>query len=189
MHSFKEMFRDVSPGWLYATMRAAYRGFFWVPRKARAIYYLLTRDIPLDYVDESYDEYWLKRQEGIGSGVDILRDRFLLAGAHIPLGSSVVDIGCGDGTFLKCLIERDPSKKVLGIDYSQEAVNLCLSKGIPAARYDLLSGEHPEGTFDFVVALEVIEHIPEAEKFLTICSSLCPENGRIIISVPNVGFI
>ncbi|HEX7050670.1 MAG TPA: class I SAM-dependent methyltransferase [Longimicrobiales bacterium] len=145
----------------------------------------VTRPMPLnDFAD--YDAYWIERRR---AGYDPVMNRFVIGAKYIPSGASVVDVGCGTGMFLKYALERDPSLTVFGIDLSGEAVEITRSKGIPAARMDLLAGERPDERFDVVTAFEVIEHIGDAEAFLAALGSICKPDGLILISIPNTGFV
>ncbi len=105
----------------------------------------------------------------------------------IPEGSKVLDIGCGQG-----LLARELKKKqcrVHGIDQHEledpsavDQFSLC----------DLNSGklELPEGDIDYLLLLDIIEHLNSPEKFLDHLREILPnkEKTTILITVPNVAF-
>jgi methionine biosynthesis protein MetW len=129
----------------------------------------------------NYDEYWLRRQS-----LNTLHSRWKIAGELIADDSSVLDIGCGSGEFLRYLKESRPLCEVEGIDTSAEACRLTASRGIECSVHDIASCDL-DRAFDYITCLEVIEHIPDAEAVLHRIMTSCRRSA--IISIPNVGFI
>ena len=76
----------------------------------------------------------------------------------VPAGvNSLLDVGCGDGRVTNRLAEQVP--RVVGVDASAAALRYVdgeTHQG-PVDRLDF-----PDGAFDLVSCLEVIEHLPEA---------------------------
>src|SRR6187549_13344 len=75
--------------------------------------------------------------------------------------ASVVDIGCGNGTWLKAFLEINPGLEVLGVDGDYVDRN---QLRIPAEKFkpfDLRQELSLNKKFDLVVSLEVAEHLPE----------------------------
>jgi 2-polyprenyl-3-methyl-5-hydroxy-6-metoxy-1,4-benzoquinol methylase len=102
---------------------------------------------------------------------------------------SLLDVGCGDGRFLKEVTSEFMGKEVLGVDYSTRAIALAKALN-PAIDYICadLTSETLQQRYDVVTAVEVLEHIPvdEVQLFLEgIASHLNPE-GRLVITVPHV---
>jgi SAM-dependent methyltransferase len=101
--------------------------------------------------------------------------------------SRVVDVGCGDGTWLKVFHDRGV-KEILGIDgdYVNEDI-----LAIPKENFIPLDLKQPieiGKQFDLVVSLEVAEHLPSevAETFVNSLTSL----GSVILfsaAIPNQG--
>lgn len=88
---------------------------------------------------------------------------------------SVVDVGCGIGTWLRVWMELG-AEEVLGIDGSYVRPETLL---IPVDRFQALdlTGPQPVGKrFDLVESLEVAEHLPEsaAKNFVSFLCSLGP---------------
>lgn len=150
------------------------------------VYEVLTRPAPLTEFDE-YDDYWSSREQD-GRTVKIL-DRYITIAAGIPENAKVLDIGCGDGSFLNYLKKERPDCDSVGLDLSAKAVEMTLSKGCKAlklsANKTLL--EQVGGDWDVVVMMEIIEHIPNAEKLVREVVELKPK--AVFITVPNVGYI
>ncbi|MFW9881352.1 MAG: methionine biosynthesis protein MetW [Candidatus Thorarchaeota archaeon] len=78
----------------------------------------------------------------------------------IKPNSKVLDLGCGDGSLLKELIERKDISG-LGIEISIEKIKACMKKGISVIQEDLNEGlkEFQENSFDYVVLSQTLEYI------------------------------
>jgi methionine biosynthesis protein MetW len=140
----------------------------------------LTGPAPLnDFPD--YDAYWVERG-GLGEVIE----RWRIAVELIPDGASVLDVGCGSAEFLNYLRTERPNVKATGIDISQVAVQRARDSGFEAYQLDL-TREDIRGTFDYVTAFEVIEHIPNAEAALARIKAAA--RRQVIMSLPNVGSI
>lgn len=117
------------------------------------------------------------------------RFRYEWAAGRIPLNGFGLDVFCGNG-YGSWLLSH--SRFVIGIDGSSEAVDLAnkhyrTPSNIFSASY--YPFELPKRTFDFIVALESIEHVQEADEFFSrICRALKP-GGHLIFSTPCEDFL
>ena len=102
--------------------------------------------------------------------------------------SSVIDIGCGDGRFLREVSKAFPGKSLLGVDYSGAAIALAkaLNPDLNYVCLDIANDETP-GQFDVATMIEVLEHIPpnEIDSFLEGVSKSITSNGTLILTVPH----
>jgi SAM-dependent methyltransferase len=75
---------------------------------------------------------------------------------------SVLDVGCGQGSFLSELCAEFPHIEVYGTDISTSAVDLARRK-VPHGAFWVLDAtkEHLDRKFDVIVCSEVLEHIPD----------------------------
>lgn len=75
---------------------------------------------------------------------------------------SVLDVGCGQGSFLEELLLEFPKAKAHGCDVSATAVELARAR-IPIGQFWILDVEKDalDGKFDLVVCSDVLEHIPD----------------------------
>jgi SAM-dependent methyltransferase len=76
--------------------------------------------------------------------------------------SDVLDIGCGRGEFLALLKER--GVRARGIDVNDSMVEVCLQKGLDAAKADALGylRAQPAGSLGGLLAAQVVEHLDPA---------------------------
>lgn len=101
--------------------------------------------------------------------------------------SSILDVGCGTGTWLK--VARDLGvKEIMGMDGAIESKN---NLKIPASAFlekDLRKPFELGRRFDLVMCLEVAEHLPE-QNAATLIRSLCKHGDNILFSaaIPDQG--
>lgn len=95
---------------------------------------------------------------------------------------NVLDVGCGDGLLLSMLREKGIDGE--GVDFSETAIQKCVEKNIKATRHDL-NEKLPfhDGSFDWVIALDVLEHQHDPLPLLKEIVRVSRKN--IIIGVPN----
>ena len=148
------------------------------------IYEYIHRPAPLqEYGD--YDEYWHVRSSGHSANREL--DRFKIIANLIEDGSSVLDVGCGDGAFQKYLSQINPNSTSLGVDSSLKAISLAKDQGCSAQLIDpdfRLKDQVP-GAWDVVTQMETLEHVADAEDLMQQVLELQPK--RIFITIPNVG--
>lgn len=94
----------------------------------------------------------------------------------------LVDVGCGTGGTLDFL---QPFGEVTGVDMEVAALQFCRDRGYPnLALADATALPFADGSYDAVVALDVLEHIPDhAGAAREIARILAPE-GLVYITVP-----
>lgn len=103
--------------------------------------------------------------------------------SSIGCGSRILDVGCGNGSFVDAAIERGYEAK--GIDLSSSAVVLAQSLCLPVERLDFLSNEIKHSTYDAVTMFEVIEHLPKPLSFFHKASEVLSPGGLMYLTTPN----
>jgi SAM-dependent methyltransferase len=114
-------------------------------------------------------------------------DRFLqkwrirVARRELPPGARVLDIGTHDGT-LFCLT----GARGVGIDPELAAMTSIPGVTLVKGSFPEDLPEQPDGSFDAVIALAVVEHVPENELpiWAEAISRLLAPSGPLIITVP-----
>lgn len=103
----------------------------------------------------------------------------------IPAKSSVIDVGCNDGSLLEFLKEeKDIDGR--GMEIDQQKVQLCLSKGISVIEgdADLDLYDYPDNLFDYSILTYTLQATKSPKNVL---SELVRISGKAIISFPNFG--
>ena len=103
-----------------------------------------------------------------------------------PSGNRVLDIGAGTGDFVSFLVERGFAAE--GIEPALLPSEAARERGLNIATADLATwaadGAH-EARYDAVVALNVLEHVPDPESFVDRCLKLLRPGGILALKVPN----
>ena len=103
----------------------------------------------------------------------------------IPANSSVIDVGCNDGSLLEFLKEeKDIDGR--GMEIDQQKVQLCLSKGISVIEgdADLDLYDYPDNLFDYSILTYTLQATKSPKNVL---SELVRISSKAIISFPNFG--
>lgn len=96
-------------------------------------------------------------------------------------GGSILDIGCYSGCFLAGLSDKF---RKYGVEPSVSASTIATSKGIVVLGKTLEEMESSK-IFDVVVAIDIIEHVLDVEKFMSRALARVKSNGFLIISTGN----
>jgi glycosyltransferase involved in cell wall biosynthesis len=112
----------------------------------------------------------------------------------------ILDLGAHDGFVTtwaaRQLREHAVTLHVDGVEANAQAVDIAneraRSYGL-TGKYEIGLAENAAdifepGTYDAVVAFELIEHVPEVDRFLSVCERMCKPGGRVYLSTPNGTF-
>jgi 2-polyprenyl-3-methyl-5-hydroxy-6-metoxy-1,4-benzoquinol methylase len=120
---------------------------------------------------------------------DVKRLKFIIdvLQAKLPTGAEVLDVGCGNGVISRSLGEKGLNVK--GVDVSEKAIARAreLNK-FPNVRFDVVSAEQlvADGhRYHAVICSEVLEHLNDPGKLLSVLYELLDTNGVLIVTVPN----
>jgi hypothetical protein len=117
---------------------------------------------------------------------EVSRSRFFrdLIGDHVDLAAvrTVLDAGAGDGWFAGELLGTlDPAASITCWDVNYRSEDLAA----PTDPRIVRTATHPAGTFELVLALDVLEHLDDDESFLA--DTLVPLlSGTLVVSVPAI---
>jgi methionine biosynthesis protein MetW len=155
-----------------------------ISRVARLFREIFVDEMPLQEF-ASYDEYWDTRKCEAGP----IHPRYALVAARLPETGSVVDIGCGDGRFLRHLKATKPALRICGVDGSASAIDAVRAADIEGEVVDVArdSLAHLASRAEYVTVMELIEHIENAEDVMRKVHQLGAK--RVFVTIPNVGFI
>lgn len=107
-------------------------------------------------------------------------------------GSHFCDLGFGPGVLTAFILEQDTSSQVDGVDISKHCLHHAqrlLEKKKVSARStlsvaDVRSLPYPDDTFDVIIAVEVLEHIPDPEAGLAEAMRVLKPGGYAITALP-----
>jgi len=106
--------------------------------------------------------------------------------AQFCAGKTVLDIGCGEGYGSEVLARN--ARKVIGIDYSKEAIARCKElykqSTIEFVCSDINSFEYGPA-IDVICAFQFIEHLRDPRIFLSKAAQLLGHKGIFLLSTPN----
>jgi 2-polyprenyl-3-methyl-5-hydroxy-6-metoxy-1,4-benzoquinol methylase len=103
-------------------------------------------------------------------------------GEVVPTGSRVLEVGCATGDILASLRPVDG----LGIDISPAMIERAAEKH-PSLRFrvhDLMQGPLDE-RFDYVVAVDVAEHVPDLDKLMSALAGMVTDEGLVVVMTAN----
>jgi methionine biosynthesis protein MetW len=104
----------------------------------------------------------------------------------IPQSVRVLDVGCGTGSITE-LVRDVCHADIVGIEPDEVRANLAKSRGLDVRIGYLNRGLIQElGPFDVVLFGDVLEHVPDPYKMLSLSREALKPTGVVIISVPNV---
>ena len=120
------------------------------------------------------------------SGNGIQRSDFAAIAGWIRMGSSVLDLGCGDGTLLKYLQE---SRRVTGygVEIDDAGVLACVKNGVNVIQSDLEHelSEFADGSFDYVILSQTLQAVRNSERVI---SEMLRVGREGIVTFPNFGY-
>ena len=148
--------------------------------KAKVQKYGIFYDRKYNFKSENYNNYELKEK------FDSPHKRTL---DEIKEGSYVLDIGCNNTKLSKILSDRknckvtaiDKSEKLENSSFVEKYISFDLDNGLPDLNYN---------KFDYILLLDVIEHLKNPEEFMIKLKQKTEKNPKltIIASTGNVGF-
>ena len=101
----------------------------------------------------------------------------------LPADARVLDFGCGEGKILNTIKAHHPSMVLDGID-----IQAPLESGsFRFHRIDQGQVDLPEASFDLIICLDVLEHVPDLDQSLRQMAALLKDTGQIALFVPTEG--
>lgn len=105
-------------------------------------------------------------------------------------GLKILDIGCGTGETLTFLNAYLPKPDLYGIDNSPVAIKFARKRGHKKIlKIDARKLPYKNGTFDYILLLDVLEHIENDTTILLEAKRVLKKTGRVIITTPALQFI
>ena len=106
--------------------------------------------------------------------------------------ATVLDIGCWDGSLGQALI-KEKQCVVDGIDIDNTALQNAKKFGYQKVyRRDLQTVKNlsiHNKKYDYIIFADVLGHLLRPEEIITFYKKYLKKNGKIIVSLPNIGFL
>ena len=101
-----------------------------------------------------------------------------------PSGGTFLDFGCGDGSFLR---EFD-SPGGRGFEIGTEGRRTVGECEIVTGNWATIASSpiFPPASLDFVVAFDVLEHLPRIDEDLALIRTVLKTGGHLFVTVPNI---
>jgi methionine biosynthesis protein MetW len=114
-----------------------------------------------------------------------LRTDFDAIANWVPSNSTLLDLGCGDGSFLEFIRSRRQAK-TYGVEITDDAVLACIQKGLNVIQQDLEGGLalFEDQSFDTVVLSQTLQTIHQTERILR---EVVRVGKQCVVSFPNFG--
>lgn len=114
------------------------------------------------------------------------RPDFAAIAAWIPQGSSVLDLGCGDGSLLRYLRETREVQGY-GVEISDANIAACIANNVNVIQSNLESGiaDFENQSFDFVILSQTLQATRHTEALM---NEIVRVGREGIVSFPNFGY-
>jgi len=96
---------------------------------------------------------------------------------------NILDIGCAIGLFLDYFSMKNSKADIIGIDISNEMIEIAKSKGHIAKKINFIDFNE-NNNYDLITMWDVIEHLIDPVSYLNKSYKLLKLNGSIIIHTP-----
>lgn len=121
-----------------------------------------------------HENYWYRRHEAAYQHI-----------SGLVCGRTVLDVGCGEGYGTAALSNH--ATTIIGLDYDRATVHHA-AHTYPRSNFvvaNLAALPIADASIDFVITLQVIEHVWDHAQFLQECARVLRAGGRIVITTPN----
>lgn len=102
---------------------------------------------------------------------------------HVPPGKRVLDIGCGSAQSL--LFLKANGTEAFGIEEDRNVLQVSEALHVPIEAGNIYASTYPDESFDYILASQVLEHIPDPIRFLKAAKKKLAPGGKMILSFPN----
>ena len=127
-----------------------------------------------DYYRHENNHWWFRWRYDLVTG--------LVASLKREDPFRILDAGCGTGQMTKRLEQLG---QAVGLDTAPEAITYARSRGVNRlVRGSITAPPFADGSFDCVLALDVIEHVDDDIGILTSLFQVMKPGGHLIITVP-----
>jgi 2-polyprenyl-3-methyl-5-hydroxy-6-metoxy-1,4-benzoquinol methylase len=141
------------------------------------------------YNSDFYNNYRTLEETTIGDNpyfsMSAYTDPVRLAGwLKCDKSASILDFGCGPGSFVALLRDKFCFENVEGLELNKKSAGIALRHYALKLALDVNDLMHQQ--YDVIILFEVIEHITKPDEVLSLCSRLLRPGGLLFITTPSV---
>ncbi|GAJ12316.1 unnamed protein product, partial [marine sediment metagenome] len=144
-----------------------------------------------DYYDAALEtEYFINRKKDPYYSSSLSKEHFekasnILEKARFRKDISIIDLGCGGGSFLAYLKDKLGFQNLMGVDLNVKAVDFAVK--YRKLNVQKINANHlsKEQKFDLVISTENIEHVNDINEYMNTVSSLTKKNGYLLLTTPH----
>ena len=125
--------------------------------------------------DQCFNVHGYKNEAGITKTESILK---------YCKGESLLEVGCAPGAFLREATASGYS--CVGVEPCKAHIEFIEEESGCPVYHGFFENIDIIGSFDTIVAMDVLEHVPEPERFIDKALSLLKDGGRIILMLPAI---
>ena len=156
----------------------------WLPALRKRIKsVILSQDFGYQHLDDSEADTLF----GLLRFVPPLKQRIAFSVRFLSFvkGGRLLDVGCGNGSFLAFM--QGLGWEVIGIEPDPEAARIAQEHfGVDVFMGTLEDANLPKGTFDAITMHHVIEHMPDPLSTLRRCFQLLRPRGKLSVVTPSI---
>lgn len=97
-------------------------------------------------------------------------------------GAKVLDVGCGTGAVMEQM--KSLGYEAYGVDMSADALHYCEAKELAVTLGTAENIAYPDANFDVVLALDVLEHVPDHAAAMREIARVLKPGGIFVSTVP-----
>lgn len=134
------------------------------------------------YKDESKKFFNRVYNKNHGNSEDL--DNYILENFSIDGGSSILDLGCGDGRFLSKIRTKSSTSSLMGIDISENMIDTANNRKINNCNFYVGDSESltaEDCSIDIVFCLNSFHHYPNPELVVKEVKRVLKPGGKMII--------
>lgn len=152
----------------------------------------LARTYPIPYSGNiKYEDPW-RAAKCIENETIVNKDVFKLKASNIlkyieryKRAGRVLDIGCGAGVLLD--LARKEGWDTYGVEVSKVHCQYATNIGIKMTNSTIADAGFPDGYFDIVSMIQVLEHVMDPVKDCIEAKRILKDDGILVIDTPNIG--
>jgi methionine biosynthesis protein MetW len=118
---------------------------------------------------------------------DLYKPEYEIILNMIKKGSSVLDLGCGDGELLALIRKNREIVKAQGIEIDEKAIYKCVERGLSVFHGDIDSGlaEYDDNSFDYVILNQTFQQVKKPDIVL---GEAIRVGTKVIVGFPNFAY-